>query len=77
MTAHRRPGTELPNRHAIGTSRFGFSTADAFCDADSSRRNAENVSEMLEPMPCMMLSPFGFHAAAKVEPLNENQPRTP
>ena len=70
------PAPSVPNRHAIGTSRFGFSTADAFCDADSRPRNAHNVSEMLEPMPCMMLRPCGFHASANVEPLNQNQPKT-
>src|SRR5215470_8414474 len=66
----------VPNRHAIGTSRFGFSTAEAFCDADSRPRNAHSVSEMLEPMPCKRLSPFGFHASANVELLNQNQPKT-
>src|SRR5512147_314752 len=61
---------------ASGTSRFGFSTADAFCDADSMPRKAHSVSAMLEPMPSAMLMPFGFHAAAKVSPLNQTQPAT-
>jgi hypothetical protein len=30
---------------------------------------------MLEPIPCTMLRPFGFHASANVEPLNQNQPK--
>ena len=59
---------------AIGTSRFGFSTAEAFCEADSMPRKAQSVSAMLDPMPSTMLMPFGFHAAAKVAPLNQNQP---
>ena len=29
----------------------GFSTAEAFCDADSIPRNAQSVSAMLEPRP--------------------------
>ena len=37
-------------------------------------RNAHNVSEMLEPIPWAMLSPWGFQAAAKVSLLNQNQP---
>src|SRR6478736_3542778 len=59
---------------ASGTSRFGFSTAAEFCAADSMPRNAHNVSEMLEPMPCAMLKPCGFHASANVAELNQNQP---
>src|SRR5262245_52353193 len=66
----------VPNMHANGTSRFGFSTADEFCTADSMPRNAHNVSAMLEPMPANTFSPFGFHAAAKVAPWNQNQPAT-
>ena len=60
---------------ASGTSRFGFSTAAEFCAADSMPRKAHRVSEMLEPMPCPRLSPLGFHAAAKVLGLNQNQPK--
>ena len=60
--------------HASGTSRFGFSTAEAFCDADSMPRKAHSVSAMEEPMPSAMLMPFGFHAAAKVSALNQIQP---
>ena len=60
---------------ASGTSRLGFSTAEAFCEADSMPRKAHSVSEMLEPMPWTMLRPFGFQAAANVSPLNQNQPR--
>ena len=37
-------------------------------------RKAHKVSEMLEPMPCARLSPFGFQAAAKISGLNQNQP---
>ncbi len=37
-------------------------------------RKAHSVSEMLEPMPSTRLMPFGFHAAPKVAPLNQNQP---
>ena len=29
---------------------------------------------MLEPMPCASVRPLGFQAAAKVSPLNQNQP---
>ncbi len=50
---------------ASGTSRFGFSTAEAFCDADSMPRKAHSVSEMLEPMPSPRLMPFGFQAARR------------
>src|SRR4030095_7388338 len=64
----------VPNMHASGTLRFGFSTAAEFCAADSMPRNAHSVSEMLDPMPCAMLSPCGFQAAAKVSLLNQNQP---
>src|SRR5688572_8681950 len=64
----------VPNMQASGTSRFGFSTAAEFCAADSMPRKAHSVSEMLEPMPAPMLSPWGFHAAANVAPLNQNQP---
>src|SRR5678815_2610650 len=65
----------VPNRQASGTFFFGFSTAAEFCAADSMPRNAHNVSATLEPMPCARLSPCGFHAAAKVSLLNQNQPR--
>src|SRR3954454_5155667 len=66
----------VPNMQASGTSRFGFSTAEEFCAADSMPRNAHKVSEMLEPMPAPRLKPCGFHAAANVSPLNQNQPIT-
>src|ERR1700758_4803022 len=59
---------------ASGTSRFGFSTADAFCEADSMPRKAHSVSEMLEPMPFNRLRSLGFQAAAKVWLLNQIQP---
>src|SRR6267378_2792597 len=64
----------VPNRHASGTSRFGFSTAAEFCAALSIPRNAHSVSEMLDPIPAPRLSPCGFHAAEKVPLLNQNQP---
>src|SRR5256885_9814806 len=64
----------VPSMHASGTSRFGFSTAAEFCAADSSPRNAHSVRAMLDPMPVPRLSPFGFHAAANVSPLNQIQP---
>src|SRR5215510_418093 len=60
---------------ASGTSRFGFSTASEFCAADSMPRNAQRVSEMLEPRPCAAPRPCGSQAAAKVSLLNQNQPR--
>src|SRR5215510_3383681 len=60
--------------HASGTFLFGFSTAPEFCAADSIPRNAHNVSEMLDPKPSAMLIPLGFHAAANVSRLNQNQP---
>src|SRR5512137_1539645 len=59
---------------ARGTSRLGFSTCEAFCDADSMPRKAHSVSEMLDPMPSNTLRPFGFQAAAKVSLLNQIQP---
>src|SRR4051794_7884147 len=59
---------------ANGTSRFGFSTAAEFCAADSMPRNAHSVSEMLDPIPCSSVIPFGFQASAKVDELNQNQP---
>src|SRR6478736_4590943 len=64
----------VPNMQASGTSRLGFSTASEFCAADSMPRKAQSVSEMLEPMPAPSDSPCGFHAAAKVSLLNQNQP---
>ena len=64
----------VPIMHASGTFFFGFSTASEFCAADSIPRNAQSVSEMLEPMPCPMLSFCGFQASLKVVPLNQNQP---
>src|SRR6476660_8163343 len=64
----------VPNRHANGTSRFGFSTAAEFCAADSIPRKAHKVSAILEPMPSSKLYPWGFHAAANVAGLNQNQP---
>src|SRR6516164_2039421 len=60
--------------HASGTSRLGFSTAEAFCEADSMPRKAHSVSEMLDPIPSNRLTPLGFHASAKVWLLNQNQP---
>src|SRR5690242_13886256 len=66
----------VPNMHASGTSRLGFSTAAEFCAADSMPRNAQSVSAMLEPMPSPRLMPCGFQAAEKVSPLNQNQPIT-
>src|SRR5215472_1834764 len=59
---------------AIGTSRLGFSTASEFCAADSMPRKAHSVSAMLESTPFIKLRPCGFHAAEKVELLNQNQP---
>jgi hypothetical protein len=64
----------VPNRQASGTLRLGFSTAPEFWAADSMPRNAHNVNEMLEPIPCAMVSPCGFQACAKVSDLNQNQP---
>src|SRR5687768_10032478 len=64
----------VPSMHANGTSRFGFSTAAEFCAADSSPRNAQSVSAMLERTPSTQLMPFGFHAAANVAESNQNQP---
>src|SRR5262245_6152411 len=64
----------VPNMQARGTSRFGFSTAEEFCAADSIPRNAHRVSAILELIPSPTLSPWGFHAAEKVLPLNQNQP---
>src|ERR1700720_4798911 len=64
----------VPNIQASGTSRFGFSTAAEFCAADSMPRNAQSVSEMLDPMPSITLRPLGFQAAAKISGLNQNQP---
>src|SRR5436190_7047431 len=68
------PAPNVPNRHASGTLRFGFSTASEFCAADSIPRNAHKVSEMLDPIPAPRLSPWGFHAAENVAPLNQNHP---
>src|SRR4030095_16310989 len=65
---------KVPNRHASGTSRFGFSTAAEFCAADSMPRKAQSVSEMLEPMPCTKVRPCGFQAAANVSELNHHHP---
>src|SRR6478609_9936513 len=64
----------VPNMQASGTSRFGFSTASEFCAADSMPRKAQSVSEMLDPIPCASVSPFGFQAAPNVLELNQNQP---
>src|SRR5258707_10079418 len=64
----------VPSMQASGTSRLGFSTAFEFCAADSRPRNAHSVSEMLDPTPSLRLIPFGFQAAANVEPLNQIQP---
>src|SRR4051812_7091855 len=68
------PAPNVPNRHASGTSRFGFSTAAEFWAADSIPRKAHKVSEMLEPMPWASVSPVGFHASANTAGLNQNQP---
>src|SRR6266576_4732906 len=68
------PAPRVPNRQASGTSRLGFSTAAEFCAADSMPRKAQRVSEMLDPIPAPRLSPWGFHAAENVAPLNQNQP---
>src|SRR5262245_1663499 len=70
MTAAPR----VPNMHASGTSRFGFSTAAEFCAADSIPRKAQRVSAMLEPIPWNRLIPCGFQAAPNVAGLNQNQP---
>src|SRR5262245_12727839 len=59
---------------ASGTLRLGFSTASEFCAADSMPRNAQRVSEMLEPIPPSSVKPCGFQAVSKVCPLNQNQP---
>src|SRR5437762_5663869 len=64
----------VPSMQASGTLRFGFSTAPEFCAADSRPRNAHNVNAMLDPIPAVQLTPFGFHAAAKVSPLNHAHP---
>src|SRR5215471_13555360 len=64
----------VPSRHASGTLRFGSSTALEFCAADSMPRNAHSVSAMLELIPWPIDSPVGFHAAANVAGLNQNQP---
>src|SRR3954465_4910125 len=64
----------VPNMHASGTSRFGFSTASEFCAADSMPRKAQRVSAMLEPMPCNQDTPFGFEAGGKVSGLTQTQP---
>src|SRR5688572_20633853 len=37
-------------------------------------RKAQRVRAMLEPMPSPSDRPCGFHAAAKVSELNQNQP---
>src|SRR5262245_19519185 len=71
MTAAPR----VPNMHASGTSRLGFSTAEEFCAADSIPRKAHRVSAMLEPMPSPRLRWWGFQAAEKVSPLNQIHPR--
>ena len=39
-------------------------------------RNAQSVSEMLEPMPSARLKPCGFQAIPNVVLLNQNQPIT-
>ena len=70
MTAAPR----VPNMQARGTSRFGFSTADEFCAADSMPRNAHRVSEMLDPMPPRRDRPWGFQASAKTAGLKKNHP---
>src|SRR6476646_12019708 len=64
----------VPNKHASGTSRFGFSTAAEFCAADSIPRKAHKVSAMLEPIPSSKLYPCGFQAASNIVGLNQNQP---
>src|SRR5215510_9052850 len=65
----------VPSMHASGTLRFGFSTADEFCAADSMPRKAHRVRAMLDPMPCRSVIPFGFQAAENVSGLNQNQPK--
>src|SRR5215510_14700334 len=64
----------VPNMQARGTFFFGFSTAEEFWAADSMPRNAHNVSAMLDPIHWPSERPCGFHAAAKVSLLNQNQP---
>src|ERR1700740_1848017 len=64
----------VPNMHARGTFFFGFSTAAEFCAAASIPRKAHKGSAPLEPKPFVILMPSGFQAAAKVWPLNQNQP---
>src|SRR5580765_707908 len=64
----------VPNMHARGTSRLGFSAALEFCAADSMPRNAQSVSVMLDPMPFASVKFCGFQAAAKVSLLNQHQP---
>ena len=59
---------------ASGTFFFGSSTAPEFCAADSMPRKAHRVSEIDEPRPSERLRFFGFQAAPKVAPLNQNQP---
>src|SRR3954462_1051562 len=39
-------------------------------------RNAQSVSEMLDPMPSPRLRPCGFQAAPNVLGLNQSQPST-
>src|SRR5215813_14671784 len=64
----------VPNMQANGTFRFGFSTASEFCAADSMPKNAQSVSEMLEPIPCTKVIPCGFQACPNVSLLNQSQP---
>src|SRR3954453_18680309 len=73
-STYTKAAPSVPNMHASGTSRLGFSTAEEFCAADSIPKKAHKVSEMLEPIPWPRLRPCGFHAAAKVSLLNQNQP---
>src|SRR5262245_19907500 len=65
----------VPSMQASGTLRFGFSTADEFCAADSIPRNAHKVSAMLDPIPWKSVIPLGFHAAENVSARNQNQPK--
>src|SRR6476646_5186185 len=64
----------VPSMHASGTLRFGFSTADEFCAADSMPRNAQSVNAMLDPIPWSSVIPLGFQAVLKISGRNQNQP---
>src|SRR4029079_19728272 len=51
-------------------------SAEDCCAADSMRRKAHRVSEMLEPMPCSRVRLLGFQASENVARLNHRQPMT-